>query len=104
MDTLVITEAFITPFKFWHDGQITTGMCFRNELFGQVIVASAQERDGFFQQLDRLNPNASDVVITASKERYIAWVNLKTPLAVHLLAQSEPPVTERSQALALQVV
>ncbi|MEO0825722.1 MAG: hypothetical protein AAFX95_19665 [Cyanobacteria bacterium J06639_16] len=102
MDTLVITEAFIKPFRFWHDGQITIGMRFRDELFAQVLVSPAQERAGFFEQFDRFNSSASDMVITASKHRYVAWVNLKTPLAIHLLSQPELPESDFSETLALQ--
>lgn len=98
MDTLVITEAFIKPFKFWYNGQTTTGMRFRNELFGEVLIAPVDDRDRFFQQLDRLTLNDAGIVVTASKYRYIAWVNLTAPKAPYLMGQSALPDEPMLQA------
>ncbi|MGF1568868.1 MAG: hypothetical protein ACFCVD_12485 [Nodosilinea sp.] len=95
MDTLFISEDFITPFKFWNRNQIVTGMQFRNELFYQVLTAPIKDRDRFFQDVDRLNPDASDMVITASKYHYTAWVNLRSPMAQRLFSAESPwPVPE----------
>lgn len=108
MDTLFIAEHFITPFKFLYNGQVVVGMNFRNEFFGQVVVASVQKREWFFQQFDRFNPHSSDMVITASNHRYIAWVSLRSSLAPYLLVQAElsefeVPDVDSAGALALQV-
>lgn len=79
METLFLAEDLVDPFNFWWHGQIARGMHFRNELYAQVLAAPVKERQGFFSQLDRLDLHPCDVVITASSDRYAAWLNLRSP-------------------------
>jgi hypothetical protein len=88
MSILFIADDLITPFTFWHDGHLATGIHFRQELWGRVLVAPYPERQRFFHSIEALNAQGIDVMITASKDNYKGWVNLRSPLANSLLAQS----------------
>lgn len=88
MDTLFIADSLVPSFKFWHNGHIETGMHFRNELYGQVLVARHQDRQQFFQKMDAFSRHGAAMVITASSHQYKGWVNLRAPLAIALLNAS----------------
>ncbi|WOD40282.1 hypothetical protein [Nodosilinea sp. E11] len=90
MDTLLIAEDQIRPFKFWHNQQIATGMSFRNELFAQLFSTSLKSRQQFFQRLDQEYATTTGLLLTVSKQQYTAWVNLRSPLAQSLYGVPEP--------------
>lgn len=98
MDILFISDELIVPFKFWCHGQIMAGMHFRNELFGQVLLAPRQDRQRFFQLIEQFNTYASDIVITASRQRYIAWLNLRSVLSARLFSHCAFPVNTAHKA------
>ncbi len=87
MSILFIADDLVTPFKFWHNGHLATGMHFRSELWGRVLVAPYQERQRFFHTIEALGAQGIDAMITASKDSYKGWVNLRSPLANSLLSQ-----------------
>lgn len=103
MSILFIADDLITPFKFWHNGHMATGMHFRNELWGQLLVAPYQERQRFFHTIEALKAQSVDVMITASKHSYKGWVNLRSPLANSLLSQpvalAKPALPQPSRSL-----
>ncbi len=103
MSILFIADDLITPFTFWHKGHLATGMHFRNELWGRVLVAPYPERQRFFHTLEALNAQGIDVMITASKDSYKGWVNLRSPLANSLLSQpvalAKPALPQSSGSL-----
>lgn len=109
MDILLIAEELITPFKFWHSGRIVTGMHFRNDFYGQMIVSPHLDRERFFQQIERLSVHSSGIVITASKQRYIAWLNLRTLSSTRQFSQASFPngyllAGKNSQAMSSSIL
>jgi hypothetical protein len=54
METLLINEQLVCQFKYWHEGQLRTGMRFRNSLFEFVARLAADQRLQVFDLADQL--------------------------------------------------
>lgn len=78
METLLINEKFVSQFKYWREGQIRTGMRFRNNLFEHSAVFSQRQRHEAFDLAGRLEADGRAVVVTASADQYRVWLSLRS--------------------------
>ena len=78
MEPLVICEQFVSRFKFWSDGQVQDGMQHRNELFRCLRAETVKGRQQIFDLAWALSQEEVHTIITASKEYYTLWVNLRS--------------------------
>jgi hypothetical protein len=77
MSTLLINEQFVSQFKYWREGQIWTGMRFRNDLFEFVSEFNRQQRHEAFDLAWRLAQSGKESIVTATSSRYTVWLNLR---------------------------
>lgn len=92
METLLINEQFVSPFKYWQEGKVQTGMRFRNDLFKHINAFSHRQRHQAFDLAESLVEAGKEVVITASSLQYIVWANLR--------ASSHPPLEQPDRRIA----
>ncbi|HEY9663266.1 MAG TPA: hypothetical protein V6C65_32875 [Allocoleopsis sp.] len=78
MEPLVICEQFVSRFKFWSDGQVQDGMQHRHELFRCLRAETVKGRQQIFDLAWALSHEGVHIIITASKEHYTLWVNLRS--------------------------
>lgn len=78
METLLINEQFVSQFKYWREGHIQSGMRFRNGLFEHAAAFGHHQRHQAFDLAERLAGLGKEVIITASPNRYMIWVNLRS--------------------------
>ncbi|MBD2090764.1 hypothetical protein H6F67_12960 [Microcoleus sp. FACHB-1515] len=80
MLTPLISSQFVTPFKFWHEGRIQTGMQFRNELFQSVAEFALIQRQKAFELAWQLAQQHDDeaIVMTASATHYCVWMKIRS--------------------------
>lgn len=92
METLLISGNLVSQFKFWWDGQIQTGMRFRNELFCYVSKFDSQQRHKVFELAWTLACEGAQVVITAEPSQYTVWVSLRSPNPTANIEQTAQPL------------
>lgn len=80
MLTPLISSQLVTPFKFWREGRIQTGMQFRNELFQAVAEFPTCQRQKAFELAWKLSQQHDDdaIVMTASATQYCVWVKIRS--------------------------
>ncbi|NJL23210.1 MAG: hypothetical protein HC895_24135 [Leptolyngbyaceae cyanobacterium SM1_3_5] len=80
MLTPLISSQLVTPFKFWHEDRIQTGMHFRNDLFQAVAVCTAPQRQKAFELAWKLSQQHDDdaIVMTASATHYCVWMKIRS--------------------------
>lgn len=76
---LVLSEQQGTPFKFWLDGKINTGLRLRNNLFRHIQTYAAYQRDQAYALGYALAQQKVQTIITCSSGSYKVWVDLKLP-------------------------
>jgi hypothetical protein len=92
METLLINEQFVSQFKHWREGQMRTGMRFRNNLFESVATFDYRQRQQVFDLAERLAESGKEVVVTAASTRYTVWINLRAKSKASLSRLSPVPV------------
>lgn len=75
----VLTEQLIAPFNFFLNGEIRQGMRHQDELYGHLYEFDARSRLQAYQIACRLMEQAVPVLMTASAQRYVIWINLRSP-------------------------
>lgn len=80
MLTPLISSQFVSPFKFWHEGRIQTGMLFRNELFQSVAEFAVTQRQKAFELAWQLSQQQDDdaIVMTVSATHYCVWIKIRS--------------------------
>jgi hypothetical protein len=78
METLLISEQFVSQFKYWRAGQIRTGMRFRNNLFEYVSQFKQDQRPQAFELAAKLNQTGREAIVTASAKQYMVWASLRS--------------------------
>lgn len=96
METLLIDEQFVSHFKYWREGQIRTGMRFRNHLFECASKFNQHQRYQAFDLALRLTQAAKESIVTVSSSQcmvshYTVWINLR--------AMSDPAIANQLDAL-----
>jgi hypothetical protein len=79
IEMLLIDEALISPFKFWHDGRVQQGMHFRKRLFGQFRCFDRHDRQQAFDLSARFVDAGVEVVMTTTGSQYTLWISLHSP-------------------------
>ncbi len=96
METLLISEQFVSQFKYWREGQVRTGMRFRKGLFDYVTKFEHLQRHQAFDLAWRLSMANKEVVVTVSSEQYTVWVGLGVLQDTDQSRQLAPAVFARS--------
>lgn len=107
METLLINEQFVSQFKYWQEGQMRTGMRFRNNLFESIVVFDCRQRVQVFDLVERLAEAGQEVVVTAAPTQYTVWGNLRTAIGKPSFSRlsavpTQVTLTPSSQELMLQ--
>lgn len=74
----VLNEQLISPFNFFLNGEIQQGMRHQDELYGHLDEFDTRSRLQAYQTACRLMEQAVPVLMTASSQRYVIWVNLRS--------------------------
>ena len=74
---LVVDEGQINQFNVYLCDGIRRGMQYRQELYGLVREVAAQDRSKAYQLGCELLSQGLPVLMTASKQRYVLWINLR---------------------------
>lgn len=77
METLLINEQFVSQFKYWREGQVQTGMRFRNDLFECVSEFNRHQRNQAFDLAWQLSQTGKQAVVTTSSKQYTVWISLR---------------------------
>lgn len=93
METLLINEQLIYQFKYWREGQIRTGMRFRQGLFEYVSQFNQWQRYQAFELAWQLTQANREVIMTASLNQYTIWANLRIGDKAVAMAQPKPALT-----------
>ncbi len=102
MEPLVVCEQFVSRFKFWLDGQMQDGMQHRNELFRWLRAEKVAGRQRIYDLGWALSHEGVHTIITASKEHYTLWVNLRSLAKLEsasTLSEAEPELEENQNSL-----
>lgn len=85
METLLINEDLVSPFKFWRDNQVQQGMMYRSELFYCASKFKNHQRQQAFDFAWMLScKGAKQVIITVTRTYYTVWIGLRAPEGVSL--------------------
>ena len=76
---VVLSEGVVELFKFYRDGMIREGMRYSSELYGLASQFPAANRLKGYQLACELAESGTPVVVTASEERYVIWLSLRSP-------------------------
>jgi hypothetical protein len=90
---ILLAEALIRPFKFFHDGQMLTGAYYRDGLYGLVYQFDPQSRTKVYQLGCELVNQGVPVIITASETHYAIWIGLHSSFYRNWLAAEQPALT-----------
>lgn len=93
---LLISETFISPFKFWEAGQIHKGMRFRNQLFRSAGCFDTAQRQQVFDISSSFVQAGQEVVITTTRSHYTIWVCLISPKQASPQPASPQPLSNCS--------
>lgn len=84
----VIPEESVTCFNFLLEQQPYQGMCYRNQLYGQVLEFGADYDSAACGLLFMLNSRQIPFQLTASEFRHSIWLDLRSPAYRALLNQN----------------
>ncbi len=75
--TPVIVEDLVNRFKYWNK-TIQEGIQYQGDLYAQVRTYLATDRMQAFSDSHEYAATGNKVCITASKEKYTLWVDLRS--------------------------
>ncbi|MDX2243624.1 MAG: hypothetical protein NW224_23335 [Leptolyngbyaceae cyanobacterium bins.302] len=78
---LVVDENQVAPFTFYWNGAVRLGMRYDHELYGLMHEVSLYARLDAYQMGCEMLAQGLPVLITASRQRYALWLNLRNPAA-----------------------
>ncbi|MBM0744786.1 hypothetical protein JOY44_24995 (plasmid) [Phormidium sp. CLA17] len=78
----MIQEQQITPFKFYMDQSMQYGVTYGKELYRLARQFAVSDRLEAYRYGCELLEQGIPTLISASKQRYIVWTSLRSPLAI----------------------
>lgn len=96
METLLIDEQFVSQFKYWREGQVRSGMRFRNDLFEYISQFDYFQRNRAFDLAWHIAQTGRETIVTASQNQYRVWINLRVVDRAGVLNQSDAAVANDS--------
>lgn len=79
----LLTEQMVHPFNFYVDGEVRPGMRYQNDLYGLFQEFRLEQRLDVYPIATQLLKEGIPVVITAFQQRYVLWVQMRSPTTLN---------------------
>lgn len=77
---LMVSDAEVSPFPFFCDGEIRNAMLCQGKFYGKVDVATLGEHSQLYQLASVLVEQGLSCLITTTSEVHSLWVGLRSPV------------------------